>query len=371
MSALVIVLFILGIVLLIAGADVLVRGASNLALAFGVSPIVVGLTVVAFGTSAPEMAVSVKGALEGQAGADIALGNVVGSNICNVLLILGISAAITPLVVAQQFVRKEVPIMIGVSLVVWYFASSGGISRLEGLILFAGAVAYTWVAVAASRRETAAVKSEIAHEVEEKTDMPGKGRAPLWLDLLFIAAGLGMLVLGSRWLVEGAITMARLLNISEIVIGLTVVAIGTSLPEVATSVIASLRGEREIAVGNVVGSNIFNLLCVLGLAATISPAGIAVSSSALHFDIPIMTAVAVACLPTFFTGFRIARGEGLLFLAYYGAYTIYLILNASHNEAVSTFNHIMLWYVLPATALAILVTLVIDFRQPRIAAARD
>lgn len=351
-GALTLILFVLGIVLLVAGAEVLVRGASRLAAAVGISPLVIGLTVVAFGTSAPEMAVSVQSALSGQAGADIAIGNVVGSNIFNVLLILGLSAVIAPLVVSQQLVRLDVPIMIGVSCLTLLLAWDGVISRGNGLLLFAGIVAYTAFAVIKSRRESKAVQEEYAEEY----GAAAKGARGLLANLAFIGVGLAMLVVGSNWLVDGAIAIARAFGVSELVIGLTIVAAGTSLPEVATSVMASLKGERDIAVGNVVGSNLFNLMCVLGLAAIVAPAGINVSASALAFDLPVMIGVAVACLPVFFTGYTISRWEGWLFLGYYVAYTAYLILAASGHAALDAFGTAMLMFVLPLTAVTLVVT---------------
>ena len=359
MDSSVLFLFVLGLLLLVAGAEVLVRGASRLAARVGISPLVIGLTVVAFGTSAPEMAVSVKSALSGQAGADIALGNVVGSNIFNVLFILGLSATIAPLIVSQQLVRVDVPIMVGVSVLTLLLALDGTISRWNGALLFGGIIAYTVFAIVQSRKEERAVQEEYAQEFGDKP----KSSVALATNLGFILAGLAMLVLGSNWLVDGAITIARTFGVSELIIGLTIVAAGTSLPEVATSVMASIKGERDIAVGNVVGSSIFNILAVLGLAALVASDGINVAPSALRFDIPIMIAVAVACLPIFFTGYSIARWEGLLFLGYYVVYTAFLILAAAHHQALGAFNLIMLLFVIPLTVITLMVT---GLRQWRI-----
>jgi cation:H+ antiporter len=352
MDLTVIALFILGLVLLVIGAEVLVRGASRLAAALGISPLVIGLTVVAFGTSAPELAVSVQSALSGQAGADIALGNVVGSNIANILLILGLSAIVTPLIVAQKLVRVDVPIVIGVSFLMLFLGIDGVIDRWDGLLLFAGIIAYTVFAIVQGRKENQAVQQEY----EQEFGAAEKGGAGIGLNLLFILVGLGMLVLGSRWLVDGAVAFARLFGVSELIIGLTIVAVGTSLPEVATSVLASIKGERDIAVGNVIGSNLFNILSVLGLASLVAPTGINVPASALHFDMPVMIAVAVACLPIFFTGYTIARWEGIVFLGYYIAYTAYLILAAAHYEAIETFSAIMLLFVVPLTVITLAIS---------------
>ncbi|WP_313951837.1 calcium/sodium antiporter [Accumulibacter sp.] len=342
--------FIPGLIVLIGGAELLVRGASKLALSFGISPLVVGLTVVAFGTSSPELAVSVQSAWSGQV--DIALGNVVGSNIFNVLFILGISALIAPLVVHRQLIRQEVPIMIGVSLLLWALVADGGISRVDGLIFVGLLLAYTVLIIRQSRREVAAQGADAG--AKEADD--GQAWDAHWpVQVLLVLAGMGLLVLGSNWLVEAAVTLAGRLGISEVVVGLTIVAAGTSLPEVATSIMAAVRGERDIAVGNVVGSNIFNILAVLGISASIAPGDLLVPASLLAFDLPVMVVVAVACLPIFFTGHLIARWEGALFLAYYVAYTTYLILDAGGHGAPAGFSRVMLGFVLPLTAITLIV----------------
>ena len=339
---------IAGLVLLVGGAEIFVRGASRIAALAGISPLVIGLTIVAFGTSSPEVAVSVQSSMAGAA--DLALGNVIGSNICNVLLILGISASIAPLVVNQQLVRLDVPVMVGVSFLVLILGLDGAIGRPEGILLFAGAIAYTTFLVVQSRRETKAIEAE--YEAEFGADVAHT--ASSWAaNIGLIVAGLALLIVGSRWLVTSAVSIAQLLGVSELVIGLTVVAIGTSLPEVATSVIATVRGERDIAVGNVVGSNIFNILLVLGTAGIVSPDGIPFSSAALFFDVPVMIAVAVACLPIFFTGHCIDRWEGVLFLCYYLAYTGYLVLDSAEHEALPIYSGIMAAFVLPLTALTL------------------
>jgi cation:H+ antiporter len=338
-----------GLAVLTVGAEVLVRGASRLAAAVGISPLVIGLTVVAFGTSSPEMAVSVSSALQGQAGADIAVGNVVGSNIFNVLLILGLSAVVAPLIVSQQLVRVDVPIMIGVSVLLLIMALDGNVSRLEGVLLFAGVIAYTTFAIYQGRKESKAVEEEYAREFGEKP----RGAGQIALNVAFVVAGLALLVLGSNWFVNGAIALARAFGVSELVIGLTIVAAGTSMPEVATSVMASIKGEREIAVGNVVGSNLFNILAVLGLSAIVAPVGVNVAPAAFDFDIPVMIAVAVACLPIFFTGYTIARWEGFVFLGYYVAYTSYLLLAANQHDALPLFSNVMFFFVIPITVLTL------------------
>lgn len=352
MSFLVLVLFILGLVFLVAGAEFLVRGAAQLATSVGISPLVVGLTVVAFGTSAPELAVSVQSVFSDQPG--ISIGNVVGSNICNVLLILGVSATIAPIVVSQQLIRLDVPITIAISVLTLILGQDGEIGRFDGFLLFGGGITYTVFLFIQSRRDSA-LQEEYLEEVEElvKTDNASRWQ---WLkDLAYVTVGITMVVLGSEWLVQGAVEIAEFFGLSELVIGLTIIALGTSLPELATSVIASLKGERDLAVGNVVGSNIFNILVVLGFASSIAPSGIAVSQGAIHLDIPVMIAVAIACLPIFFTGYVIARWEGILFLGYYFAYIAYQLLDSTQHESLPVFSTIMLAFVIPITGITLIV----------------
>ena len=339
--------FALGLALLVIGAELLVRGASRLALRFGISPLVVGLTVVAFGTSSPELAVSVQSGLAGQA--DIAVGNIVGSNIFNVLFVLGLSALIAPLVVSRQIVRLDAPLMIGASVLFLIMALDGRIGAFDGLLLAAGIVAYTAFAIRQGRREGAVPQDEYAREF-------GGGRLDrLPAQIAFIVVGLSLLVLGATWLVDSAVAMARALGVSEMVIGLTIVAAGTSLPEVATSVVAALRGERDIAVGNVVGSNLFNLLGIAGIAALVTPGGLEVAAALVRFDLPVMLAVAFACLPIFATGHLIARWKGALFLGFYVAYVTYVILAATAHDALPAFSGAMLGFVLPLTVVTLLV----------------
>jgi cation:H+ antiporter len=333
---------VVGLVLLTAGADGLVRGAGALARRMGVSALLVGLTVVAFGTSAPELAVSIGAASQGRA--DIALGNVVGSNIFNVLFILGVSALVTPLVVSRQLVRLDVPVMVGVSVLPLLLGLDGRLGRFEGALLL-GLLAVYLAALArlALRDRTAsAVFDPLA-----ATDPPR--RRPWLIDVLFAAGGLTLLVVGAAQLIHGAAGVARAARVSELVIGLTIVAAGTSLPELATSVVASIRGERDLAVGNVVGSNIFNVLAVLGAAALASPDGLPVAAGVRTFDFPVMLAVALACLPVFVTGARISRFEGAVFLLYYGLYLVYLGLHTSDHDFQEEFGVAVLGVVLPLT----------------------
>jgi cation:H+ antiporter len=343
--------FVLGLVLLVAGAESLVRGASRLAVAAGISPLVVGLTIVAFGTSSPELAVSAQSSWRGQG--DLALGNVVGSNIFNVLFILGVSALVTPLVVARQVVRQEVPVMIVVSVLLLAIALDGRIGRLDAALLVSLLLAYTVFLIVHSRAE-ARRGGNAETGVEQAAGLAGH-----WaIQVALILIGLGLLVLGSDWLVNAAIDFARAFGVSELIIGLTIVAAGTSMPEVATSVMASIRGHRDIAVGNVIGSNVFNILGVLGVSGLVAPDVLAVSSSALAFDLPVMVAVALLCLPIFFTGSVITRGEGALFLACYVVYTVFLVLAAQESPLLPIYRTLVIWVLTPATfATLLLVTL--------------
>ncbi len=348
-----------GLVILIFGAELLVRGASRLAAAVGISPLVIGLTVVAFGTSSPELAINLQAAFGGST--ELALGNVVGSSIFNILVILGLAALITPLVVHQQLIRLDVPLMIGVSVLTWLMGLDGNIGRLDGLILFSGLVAYIGFSVYKSKTESREVQDEYTSEFSSINHHGWKATLG---NLGLLAAGLGLLVVGSNWLVEGATALARAAGVSDLLIGLTIVAIGTSLPEVATSVVAALKNERDIAVGNAVGSNLFNIMAVLGLTGLVAPNGIVVSDTALYFDIPVMIAVAIAALPVFFTtAGTISRLDGGLFLLYYIIYTAYLVFDAlDQQDSRAMLTTMLFWVVVPLTAIILGITLFNEFR---------
>ena len=334
-------LLFLGFVLLTVGADILVQGASDLAVTLGISPLIVGLTIVAFGTSAPELAVNLKAAWAGNP--DIAVGNVVGSNILNILLVLGTAALIAPVGVHKRLIKLEVPLMIGVSCLLLFLSYDGLLDRWDGLLLSAGILFYTIFTI----KNADSYSTEL--EVEEK----GSKSTSLLKQIIFIVVGLALLVQGSDWLVEGAVAIAKYYGISELIIGLTVISVGTSLPELATVISASLRGKQDLVVGNVVGSNLFNILLVIGFTSLIAPNGLKVSETAIVFDMPVMIAVALACLPIFFSDYLIERWEGGLFLAYYFAYTAYLFLNATHHSSLSTFNTVMVWFVIPFTVITL------------------
>ncbi|MBX9471386.1 calcium/sodium antiporter [Microcella sp.] len=344
-----IALVIGGLILLVAGGEALVRGASTLAQRVGISPLVVGLVVVSAATSAPELAVTVGAVLRGEP--DLALGNVVGSNIVNILLILGISALVLPLLIKRQIVRFDLPVMVGMSVLLVVVSLDGQIGLLDGVLLLAGLVLHAVMSILIGRREVAA---GVEGAGTAPIPLPGKP-VPLWLALVLLVVGIGLLVLGAQLLVDGAVSIATGLGVSSLVVGLTVVAIGTSLPELATSIIAVRRGERDMAVGNIVGSNIFNIGMVLGLPAIIFGQGIPVPAAAIALDLPLMLAAAIALLPIAFTGFIIARWEGALFVALYVAYTVYLILASTQHDALEGFTDVMLWFVLPLVGLTLVV----------------
>jgi len=362
-----------GLVVLVAGGELLVRGAGGLALSLGLSPLVVGLTVVAFATSAPELAVTLDASLSGAPG--LAVGNVVGSNIFNILGILGLSALVLPLVVRARLVRHDIPVMIGISVLALVFALDGEVGRLDGVVLVGLLVVYTVRIVVVSRARGGTEEGDAAATgppVEEDPDVaqgagaqqPG-GRGRLVRDLALVSVGVGLLVVGARLLVDAATTIGATFGVSDLVMGLTIVAVGTSLPELATSVIAAVRGQRDIAVGNIVGSNIFNLGAVLGLAAVLSSEGVPVTDGAIALDLPVMLVVALALAPVALTGGMIARWEGAVFLAYYVAYVGYLILDAGGHDALPAYGRVVLGFLLPLTLLTLAVLVVQEIQRRR------
>lgn len=331
-----------GLLLLIAGAELMVRGAVRLAARLQVRPLIIGLTIVALGSSAPQMAVSLQATLTQNA--DIAVGSVIGSSIFNILVTLGLSALIIPLRVSRQLVRLDIPLMIGASLLVFLLAWNEELNRVDGIILLAALALYLGLLLRQSR-----------HSVRPPSH-DGTLPAPWFSSLLMIVAGLAMLVYAGHLLLGAAVAVATDLGLSERVIGLTIVAISTSLPELATSLIAALRGQRDIAVGNVIGSNLFNLLGVLGLTALVAPSPLSVSPNALDFDLPVMLGVAVLCLPLFYTGYRVTRAEGLLFLGLYLAYGLHVVSFTTGMPLAGKLEHLMLFFVLPALVAFLLFT---------------
>ena len=338
-----------GLLILTLGADVLVRGAVRLSARVGIPPLIVGLTVVAFGTSAPELSVSIQSILLGQEA--ISLGNALGSNIFNVLATLGMASIIAPLAVSQQLVRLDVPLCIGVSGLVLLFSLDGRLHQTDGFVLLSGIIAYTVFLFIKGRKQG---DTEGLEDYEQEYGAIANSGSLQWvIDLGVLIVGILMLVSGSKLLIDNAVVLAREWGMSELVIGLTIISVGTSLPELATSVMASFKGERDIAVGNVIGSNLFNLLGGLGVAASLTPAGLPVPPDALSFDIPVALAVSVACLPIFFSGYTIDRWEGALFLGYYCAYMAYLLLKSTGHNMLPLFTTAMWGFVFPLTALTL------------------
>lgn len=346
-------LLVIGLVLVVAGADLLVKGASQLATRLGIPPLMIGLTVVAFGTSTPELAVSLRSSWIGQP--ELALGNVLGSNVFNILFVLGLSAVITPLIVSRQLVHFDVPVMIGISILVWLLGWDGQLSRWDGGLLLIILGIYLVLLLRLGRGEELMEEVETAGSEGPDPEAAAQAVPSTLIHGLQIGAGVGLLVLGSRGLVQGAVGIAMALGLSELVIGLTVVAIGTSTPEGVTSIVACLRGQPDLSVGNMIGSNILNLLAVLGLTSLITPEGMVVPLEAQRFDIPVIIAVALACLPIFATGHRIARWEGLVFLAYQVLYLIYQVLSESQKQMLPVFHQITAVFVVPLTILTLVV----------------
>ncbi|MGA1193074.1 MAG: calcium/sodium antiporter [Kiritimatiellia bacterium] len=303
-----------GFVALTVGGDRLVSGAVGLARRFGISSLVIGLTVVAFGTSAPELFVSLQAGLRGTG--DIAMGNIIGSNIFNLSVILGAAALMQPINVKSQLIRQDIPFMIAATLLFYFITRDVNLTRLEGGLLFLILIGYITVTVIMARK---APEPDLTREVEHH--LPPRAAGGLFVDVVWVAAGIGLLALGASWLVDGAVAIARALEVSEALIGLTLVAAGTSLPELATTVVAALKKESDIAVGNVVGSNIFNLLCIGGLAPLFNPLSFPDMQTA---DFLVMIALTLIMLPLSISRMRIGRIEGLLLLSAYGAYLYFI-----------------------------------------------
>lgn len=334
-----------GLALLVLGGELLVRGASALARRVGISPLVVGLTVVSAATSAPELAVSVGAVLDGQT--DLAIGNIVGSNTANVLLIVGVAALIVPLVVTRQGRRIDVPALVLFSIAALVMSLDGRISSLDGVLLIMALISYTALIVLKSRRDTAGASERAADDDAEVLQNP-------WLSAGLVLGGVLALVVGSKLLVSGATAVALAFGISGLVVGLTVVAIGTSTPELASAIAAVRRGEVDIAIGNAVGSCLFNIGMVLGLPALLVPGGLAVPTAAIALDLPLMLAAAVTLVPMVFTGYQIARWEGSLLTLLYASYVTYMVLDAAGHDAQEGFSAVMLIFVLPTIAIALL-----------------
>ncbi len=329
-----------GLVMLIAGAELLVLCAVRMAANLKVRPLLVGLTVVALGSSAPQMTVSLQAAFNDTP--DIAVGSVIGSNIFNILVTLGLSALIIPLRVSRQLVRLDIPLMIIASGLVYGLALTTQFNRLAGAILLLGLLGYLGLLLRQSRHSG---HHHVSHDLPRTS----------WLhNLLLMLIALVLLGAAGHLLLSAAVEVATELGLSERIIGLTIIAVSTSLPELATSLIAAFRGQREIAVGNVIGSNVFNLLGVLGITALLAPEPLSVSPNALDFDLPVMLGIAVLCLPVFYTGYRVTRAEGLLFLGLYLAYALHVVSFTTGMPLANKLEHLMLFYILPALLVFLL-----------------
>lgn len=309
-----IVLLFAGLAGLYYGAEWLVRGASRFARSFQIKPVVIGLTIVAFGTSAPELVTSITAGIKHLS--DIAMGNVIGSNIANIGLILGLSALVRPLTIDMKLLYREMPIVVGISFLLYFMGWDGTLSRTEGGILCGGIVMYTFYVYRVALKETNA----IVHEYEEFLETKNTNNKN---NIFLILIGLGALLGGAHFLVHAAIYIAKSIGISELVIGLTVIAVGTSLPELATSMVAAIRKESDISVGNVLGSNIFNILAVLGISSIIQP--LSINTNSLIVDMPVMLLFSIFLIPLITWRFVLTRGQGVFLLMGYGIYVLWLL----------------------------------------------
>jgi cation:H+ antiporter len=311
-----------GLAALIVGAEVLTRFGTRLAALVGVPPIIIGLTIVAIGTSAPELAVGIDAALQGSG--SLSVGNIAGTNTFNILFILGVSAVLWPLSLELRAIRFDLPVMTAAAAALMLMSLDGLLSRTEGVILVAGAIVYTLGIIRDARRESRAVKAEFAGQYP--TPATRNALNAVASSFAALVAGIAVVVVGARWLVDGAVDLARMLGVSQAFIGLTVVAIGTSSPELVTTVVSTLRQQRDVAVGNLIGSSTYNILFILGVTALVPADGIAIEPALIYIDIPIMGLVAVACIPVFVSGREVSRREGAFFVGCYLWYLAYLLL---------------------------------------------
>ena len=310
-----IALLIIGLIILIVGGDYLVRGSSSIALRLHLSPLVVGLTIVAFGTSAPELVISIQSALKGSP--DITMGNVVGSNICNLALVLGLTAVISPVRVQSNSIKVDWPVTMGASILLYFMVREGFLNALEGLIMIICLSLYLFFTIKQSRKENMAMKTK------EKDDIPDAPSKQIWKDIVFILIGCIGLYYGSEWFVGSAKALAINLGVEERVVGLTIVAFGTSLPELVTAAVASYKGQTDLALGNLMGSNIFNILSILGITSVIKT--IHVHDVILHKDIIWMLLITLMILPLMIIRREVGRVDGLILLTVYSVY-IYTVV---------------------------------------------
>ncbi|MGS1097054.1 calcium/sodium antiporter (plasmid) [Aquamicrobium terrae] len=311
-----------GLSLLVAGSEMVVRAGSRLAALIGIPPILIGLTIVAVGTSTPELAVGIEAALQGNG--SLAVGNIAGTNSFNILFILGLSALLMPLSLEMRTLRFDLPVMTTAALALLAMAWDGMLTRVEGMALFLAGIAYTGAIIRWARRESRAVIAEFSREYPVP---PANGHTrKAGTSLMVLLAGIAIVVVGAEWLVHGAVDLARMMGVSDAFIGLTIVAIGTSSPELVTTIVSTLRQERDIAVGNLLGSSVYNILFILGITALAPSTGISVEPALVHIDIPVMGAAAIACVPIFLSGRQVTRAEGTAFVTAYLAYLAYLVI---------------------------------------------
>lgn len=337
--------FIAGLAALIGGAELFLRGVDHFGVKWRVSPLIMGLTVVAFATGAPELAISIQAALTDNV--DLVLGNIIGSNIANILLILGISAIIKPLVVKLRVVQIDVPIVIAASVLLYVIAWDGELTKLDGVWLLLGLVLYSIFTFFQIKKERDNQPEETDFEAEQRKLSSG------WYfyvkNIGYLIVGMGLIVQGSDWMVQSAVEIATILGLSQLVIGLTIVSIGTSLPEIATSIATIRKGNTDMAVANVMGSNLYNTLLTLGLTVVIAPNVLTVSPAALALDLPFMVAVSIMCVPIFIAGFDITKFDGAILLFYYGSYLTYLVLDAVGSTLEQPMEHLIYYAVIPLT----------------------
>ena len=321
-----IALFIAGLVLLSIGAEMILRGASRLAASLGIEPLILGLTVVSIGTSMPELAVGITASREGSGA--LAVGNIAGANMINILFILGLSALLRPLPLHLQVLKLDLPVMVVAAVMMTVLAWDGVLTPLDGGLLFGAAILYTAVLVRASRGETQAVKTEFKEMYDSDLKSRWTAAQGMLKYAILLAGGMGLTVLGADWLLDGAVDIARAIGLTEAVIGLTIVSIGTTAPELATTVVATIKDERNVAVGNLLGSSIYNIFVIMGLICIASPGGVPVEEGLLYFDIPLMVGVAFLCIPVFVTGRRVSRLEGGAFITFYAVYLLWLLIGS-------------------------------------------
>lgn len=316
--------FTVGLVVLVAGAEAVVRGGSEVAARFGVRPAVVGLTVVSLGTSLPELAIGLSAVADGNG--DLAVGNIVGTNLVNILLVLGLAAVLRPIRFERRTLRFDLPAGVVAALVLLVLASDGALSLIDGLVLTAYGIGYLLMVIRSSRRtDRSAVGSPRHAELSEGTSRPAEAVPRPGRAVGVLVAGLVAIVVGAELLVDGAISVAQAFGMSEAVVGLTVVAIGTSAPELVTIIVATLRGDRAIAIGNLMGSNVFNIALVLGPTVLAAPAALAVPDAVVYGDLLLLAAAALVCLPAFWSRAVLSRAEGSAFVAAYVAYLVLVV----------------------------------------------